>query len=146
MNANIKNTIPFGSDIGVWTYVWFGYHWQKNLANGVVKFPQTDQRFAAENARHMVPRYLSLLIGADGKTKGWNGSVQKVGAVFGKGAFFDINKKTFPTGLPKLGDVDTKPGFNKRFEEKEKLALSPKLEDGAPPVYDLEFEKEIGGV
>ena len=72
--------------------------------------------------------------------------MQKVGAVFGRGAFFDINKKTFPTGLPKLEDVNTKPGFNKRFDEKEKFAVSPKQEDGATSVYDLEFEKEIGGV
>lgn len=67
--------------------------------------------------------------------------------MFGRGAFFDINKKTFPTGLPKLEDVNTKPGFNKRFEdEKDKLVFSPKLEEGATAVYDLEFEKEIGGV
>ena len=42
MNANIKNSVAFGSDIGIWTYVWFGYHWGKGIANGVVKFPERD--------------------------------------------------------------------------------------------------------
>lgn len=43
-NANIKQTIPFNSDIGIWTYLWFGYNWQTKVANGFVQFIETDKR------------------------------------------------------------------------------------------------------
>jgi hypothetical protein len=48
--------------------------------------------------------------------------------------------------LPKLDVVDSKPGFNKRNEEAEKLVYSPNLEEGKDSVYDFVFEKEIGGM
>lgn len=93
----------------------------------------------------MVPRYLALQIGSDGKSKGFNGQLQKVGAVFGKGAFFDINKKTFPQGLPKLDAVDPKPAFNKREDEAKKLVYSPSQEEGATVALEYTFEKELNG-
>jgi hypothetical protein len=42
MNANVKKTVPFGSDVGIWTYIWFGYSLQNSIANGVAKFPDSD--------------------------------------------------------------------------------------------------------
>lgn len=41
-NSNMRQNIAFGSDLGIWTYVWFGYSWPLKVASGVVKFPDSD--------------------------------------------------------------------------------------------------------
>jgi hypothetical protein len=48
----------------------------------------------------MVPKYLALFAGSDGMLGGWVGPMQKVGAIFGKGAYVDCNKGNYPNLLP----------------------------------------------
>jgi len=91
----------------------------------------------------MVPKYLALFIANEDKGKGWNGSVQKAGAVFGKGAYFDPKKSSFLTSLPLVDAVNPTIAFRKGHEGKEKLAYSPT--EGKEATYDYTFEKECAG-
>ena len=73
----------------------------------------------------MVPKYLAFFTGADGMLKSLNGQMQKVGAVFGNGAFRGINDKEIMGTLPYIGDVENQPKFIVRQEDKDRMAFSP---------------------
>lgn len=75
LNANIKKSIQFGKTLGLWTYIYFGYSWDKRVANAYIKFPDSSEKVVIEDARHMIPKYLAFLVGADGFNKGWNGNI-----------------------------------------------------------------------
>lgn len=71
----MKKGIPYDANLGVWTYVWFGYNWNKNIANGVIKFPNSDKATLFEDVRHMVPKYVVFFAGNDGYLKPFNGPI-----------------------------------------------------------------------
>jgi hypothetical protein len=72
-NSNLRKAINYNNNLGVWTYVWFGYNWNKKVASGIVKFPTENVVVPYENVLHMVPKYLALFAGSDGMLGGWVG-------------------------------------------------------------------------
>lgn len=70
---NIRKATPYNNNFGLWTYVWFGYSWEKRQASGVVRFPTGPVIVPYTNVLHMVPKYLALFAGSDGMLGGWVG-------------------------------------------------------------------------
>jgi hypothetical protein len=78
-----------------------------------------------EDVRHMVMGYVSFFGGSDGMLKGINGPIQKVGAVFGKGAFHNVDGRNILEELPYIDEVDQEPIHKWREEDDDKLKFSP---------------------
>lgn len=90
----------------------------------------------------MIPKYFALFAGSDGYLGGWIGQMQKVGGIFGKGAYIDIKKGNFMNLLPDITDISS-PSFI--WEPKDDEIVEAPLKDGKA-LYDLKFEEEVGGI
>lgn len=94
-------SIPYENNLGLWTYVYFGYNWHTKTAAGIINFPNDNNKYVIyEKITHMVPKYLALFAGSDGAHGGWVGPMRDVGAIFGKGAFVDPRKGNYLNLLP----------------------------------------------
>lgn len=82
-NPNIKKTVSIGGNLGLWTYVWFGYSWAKKTAHGLIKYPDSPYTLMFDEIRHMIPRYLKLYVGGDGLNGGFNGKIGHCGLMAG---------------------------------------------------------------
>jgi hypothetical protein len=143
-NPNVRKTVPFGGNLGLWTYVWFGYSWAKKQAHGLIKFPDASPITVFTEVRHMVPKYLILFAGSDKVLGGWNGKVAHLGAVIGTPAFIDLNGKNALAQLPQIDAVNQFPkGQWQEKSEQDRLKTAPSAD--ADAVYDLEFEDESDG-
>lgn len=107
---SIKKSVAIGNRFGVWTYVWFGYSWNKRVASAIVRYPDATESVGYTNILHMVPKYLALFVGSDGLLGNWVGPIQNVGAIFGKGAYIDPSKGNFDKLLPDYTPPEGKAG------------------------------------
>ncbi|CAD8058815.1 unnamed protein product [Paramecium sonneborni] len=138
--VNIRKPTPYKSNLGLWTYIYFGYHFQKRKASGIIRYPSGDALIPYDNILHMVPNYLLFFFGGDGMLGGWHGQMQKVNLLFGKGSFVDSTKGNYEEKLPNLHGVETKPLIWDGIDNK--IIEVPIIDK---PALDIVFNKDVNG-
>ncbi|KAM3126834.1 hypothetical protein pb186bvf_021069 [Paramecium bursaria] len=91
----IRKAVPYGNNLGLWTYIWVGNSWSIRQVLVVIKFQTGIKTEIFTDVLQMVPKYFSFSLGTDGMLGGWVGPIAKVGSIFSKGAFIDSTKGNF---------------------------------------------------
>ena len=71
--VNIRKPTPYKSNLGLWTYIYFGYSFEVKKASGIIKYPSEYALVPYTNVVHMIPNYLLFFFGGDGMLGGWHG-------------------------------------------------------------------------
>lgn len=71
--VNIRKPTPYKTNLGLWTYIYFGYNFNKRKASGIIKYPTGYALVPYDNVLHMIPNYLMFFFGGDGMLGGWHG-------------------------------------------------------------------------